>query len=109
MGITKTEVFDERINKLARYAKAAAHPARVAILEYLLKHRACICGDLVEVLPLSQSTISQHLKELKNLGIIQGEIEGPRINYCIDGAAWAEARRMFGELFDAYNMNGECC
>ena len=109
MGITKSEVFDERVNRLAGYAKALAHPARVAIIEYLLQHRACICGDLVGVLPLSQSTISQHLKELKHLGMIQGEIEGPRINYCIDGTAWQEARRMLGELFDAYNQNGTCC
>lgn len=109
MGITKTEVFDERINQLARFAKALAHPARVAILEYLLQNRACICGDLVGVLPLSQSTISQHLKELKNLGIIQGEIEGPRINYCINGAVWAEARRMLGDLFDTYDTGGQCC
>ena len=109
MGITKSEVFDERVNRLAGYAKALAHPARVAIIEYLLRHRACICGDLVDALPLSQSTISQHLKELKHLGLIHGEIEGPRINYCIDAKAWLEARRMLGELFDTYHLNETCC
>jgi DNA-binding transcriptional ArsR family regulator len=107
MGITKTEVFDGRQNKIARFAKAFAHPARVAIIEYLIKQKACICGDLVDVLPLSQSTISQHLKELKNIGIINGEIEGPRINYCIDEKSWEEAKSLMSEIFDSFS--NECC
>ncbi|HLF34103.1 MAG TPA: metalloregulator ArsR/SmtB family transcription factor [Cyclobacteriaceae bacterium] len=106
MGITKAEVFNDQQNKMARYAKAFAHPARVAIIEYLVKAEACICGDLVGELPLAQSTISQHLKELKNIGIITGEIEGPRINYCINEKAWAEARSMLGKLMDSYK---KCC
>ncbi len=108
MGITKTEVFNIRENKVAKYAKAFAHPARVAILEYLAKTKACICGDLVGELPLAQSTISQHLKELKSSGIIQGEIEGPRINYCINESAWQEAKKMMEEVFDSYRGK-DCC
>ena len=108
MGITKTEVFNTKQNKMAKYAKAFAHPARIAILEYLVKTRACICGDLVGELPLAQSTISQHLKELKNTGIIQGDIDGPRINYCINEAAWNEARSLLTEIIDSYKGK-DCC
>jgi ArsR family transcriptional regulator len=108
MGITKTEVFNDHQNLIAKYAKAFAHPARVAIIEYLVKTRACICGELVEELPLAQSTISQHLKELKRTGIIQGEIEGPRINYCINEQAWEEVKNLFGKLMDSYK-NRDCC
>ncbi len=108
MGITKTEVFSSRQNQIARYAKAFAHPARVAIIEYLVRTKACICGDLVDVLPLAQSTISQHLKELKNIGIIQGDIEGPRINYCINDKAWEEAKDFMETLFDSYKGK-DCC
>jgi ArsR family transcriptional regulator, arsenate/arsenite/antimonite-responsive transcriptional repressor len=106
MGITKSEVFNDRQNKIARLAKAFAHPARVAILEYLIEQKACICGDLVDVLPLSQSTVSQHLKELKNIGIIIGEIEGPRINYCINKTVWEEARSLMSEIFVSFT---KCC
>lgn len=109
MGITKSEVFNEQQNKVARFAKALAHPARVAIIEYLIKQRACICGDLVDALPLSQSTISQHLKELKNIGIIKGEIEGPRINYCIDEQAWDEAKGILFDIFNSYIKDKDCC
>ena len=108
MGITKTEVFSGRQNRIARYAKAFAHPARIAILEYLVKTRACICGDLVDELPLAQSTISQHLKELKSIGLIQGDIEGPRINYCINEKAWQEARNDMEEIFGSYKGK-DCC
>ncbi len=108
MGITKTEVFNDRLNKLAKYAKAFAHPARIAIIEYLVKTRACICGDLVDELPLAQSTISQHLKELKSSGIIQGDIEGPRINYCINEKAWGEAKELLGVILDSYKGKN-CC
>jgi predicted transcriptional regulator len=108
MGITKTEVFNDRQNRIARLAKAFAHPARVAIIEYLVKTRACICGDLVGELPLAQSTISQHLKELKSIGIIQGDIEGPRINYCINEKTWAETKELLGQIMDSYR-NRDCC
>lgn len=108
MGITKTEVFNARQNKVAKYAKAFAHPARIAIIEYLVKTKACVCGDLVDVLPLAQSTISQHLKELKSTGIIQGDIEGPRINYCINEEAWGEAKSFFVEIMNSYKGK-DCC
>lgn len=107
MGITKSEGFNSRQNKIAKYAKAFAHPARVAIIEYLIEQKACICGDLVGVLPLSQSTVSQHLKELKNIGIIKGEIESPRINYCIDEEAWEDAKSLMSEIFASFIS--KCC
>lgn len=108
MGISKSEVFNARQNKMAKYAKAFAHPARIAIIEYLVKTKACICGDLVDVLPLAQSTISQHLKELKSTGIIQGDIEGPRINYCINENAWCEAKSYLMEIMNSYTGK-DCC
>ena len=84
MGATKTEHFTEKQNQIATLAKALGHPARIAILDFLLKVDTCICGDIVNELPLAQPTISQHLKELKNAGIIKGNIEGNAICYCID-------------------------
>ena len=83
MGITKSEHFTEHQNELANVLKALGHPARVAIVEYLIQHKQCICGDIVNELPLSQATISQHLRELKQVGIIQGNIEGNSICYCL--------------------------
>jgi DNA-binding transcriptional ArsR family regulator len=109
MGITKSTVFNTQQNKLATIAKAIGHPARVAIIEYLLKNNSCICNDLVEVLPLSQSTISQHLKELKLVGIIKGEIEGPKMNYCIDEKVWEEAKDIMINLFSSYSPKQNCC
>ena len=79
MGTTKTEEFTVKQNKLAGYAKALAHPARIAILELLIKKQACVCGDIVDDLPLSQSTVSQHLKELKEAGLIKGDTEGAKV------------------------------
>jgi DNA-binding transcriptional ArsR family regulator len=84
MGVTKTEHFTDKQNAIATLAKALGHPARVAIIDYLLRVDACICGDIVNELPLAQPTVSQHLKELKNAGLIKGEIEGNAICYCID-------------------------
>ena len=108
MGISKSEIFNDRQNLIARYAKALAHPARVAIIEHLLKTKGCICGDLVDVLPLAQSTVSQHLKELKDAGIIYGEIEGPRINYCINPKTWKDAMSLLGNIMDSLK-DRECC
>src|SRR6188768_2985120 len=102
MGITKSDLFKKRQNRVATLAKAFNHPARVAILEYILANDTCICNDLVDVLPLSQSTITQHLKELKQIGIIKGEIEGPKMNYCIDEQMWEEARDLMINLFASY-------
>jgi len=84
MSINKSAIFDRADQQLAAFAKALAHPARVAILRVLAEHGTCICGQVVEVLPLAQSTVSQHLKELKEAGLIQGEVDGPRMCYCID-------------------------
>jgi DNA-binding transcriptional ArsR family regulator len=84
MGISKTEHFSENQNEIATIAKALGHPARIAIMEYLMRVDTCICGDIVNELPLAQPTISQHLKELKQAGLIKGSIEGNAICYCID-------------------------
>jgi predicted transcriptional regulator len=108
MGITKSELFKKRQNQLATLAKAFDHPARVAILEYLITNRKCITNDLVNELPLSQSTISQHLKELKAIGIIKGEVEGPKLNYCIDEQVWEETCDVFTKFFAKYDPK-KCC
>lgn len=109
MGITKSSLFKKRQNKIATLAKAFDHPARVAIIEYLLNNNTCICNDLVDELPLSQSTVTQHLKELKRIGIIKGEIEGPKVNYCIDENVWEEARDIFINMFSRYVKKNDCC
>ena len=110
MGITKTDLFSEVQNEMALAAKAFAHPARVAIIQHLLKTNACINGDLVQELGLAQATISQHLKELKDIGIIQGTIEGSRVNYCINPLRWTEIKDQFMEIFDQFEPGnrGEC-
>jgi DNA-binding transcriptional ArsR family regulator len=108
MGLTKTELFKKRQNRMAVLAKAFDHPARVAILEYILAHETCICNDLVGELPLSQSTITQHLKELKQIGIIKGEVEGPKVNYCIDENVWEEAKDIFINMFSKF-VKRNCC
>ena len=84
MGISKTEVFSLKQNQISHLAKALGHPARIAILEVLMKKEDCICGDIVDELPLAQPTVSQHLKELKNAGLIKGSIEGNTVCYCVD-------------------------
>lgn len=108
MGITKSALFKKRQNRISNLAKAFGHPARVAIIEYLLANNTCICNDLVDELPLSQSTITQHLKELKRIGIIKGEVEGPKVNYCINEQVWEEAKDIFVNLFTKYVKNN-CC
>ena len=109
MGATKTEVFTEQQNRVADLAKAFAHPARVVILQLLARRKACVCGDLVDELPLAQATVSQHLKELKRIGIIKGDIDPPRVCYCINEPVWEEARALFGRVFDAVAEEGACC
>jgi len=108
MGLTKTEEFTKTQNDLAALAKALGHPARIAILQFLIKTKACMCGDIVEELPLSQSTVSQHLKELKKVGLIKGDIDGPSVCYCIDDKAWNHARKMLVEMLDSYTGK-DCC
>lgn len=109
MGATKSKEFSARENKLAKYAKALAHPARIAILEILAGRSTCQCGDIVEELPLSQSTVSQHLKELKEAGLITGEIEGARVCYCIDHKEWKAAQEGINKIFDSYQPVSNCC
>ena len=107
MGISKSFHFNQEQNQLANYAKALAHPARIAIIQQIIKNKTCIVGSLTDVLPLSQSTISQHLKELKTIGIIKGEIEGPSVCYCIHEENWKKASSMLTGLFKQFDIN--CC
>jgi len=109
MGITKTEIFTDEQNQLAVQLKAIAHPARIAILQELIKAQACICGELVNELGLAQATISQHLKELKNAGLIKGTIEGVSICYCIDAQAWKNLQNKLGNLFASFKDVNNCC
>lgn len=108
MGASKSEAFTVEQNRIAELAKAFAHPARVAIVQYLLKAKSCICGDIVEALPLSQSTVSQHLKEMKKAGIILGEVETPKVCYCLNPKVWQEVTAAFGGLFSSY-CGEDCC
>ncbi|MGV6861462.1 MAG: ArsR/SmtB family transcription factor [Putridiphycobacter sp.] len=111
MGITKTDLFSKEQNEIALLAKAFGHPARVAILQYLLKTNACINSDLVQELGLAQATISQHLKELKNMGIIAGNVEGNSMHYCIDAKTWMRIKQTFNDLFDGHPCcaGEDCC
>lgn len=108
MGLTKTEIFTEEQNKIALIAKVIGHPARVAILEYLIKLEGCVCGDLVNDIGLAQSTISQHLKELKKIGLIKGTTEGTSVCYCIDEENWQEINSLLG-VFLNKKSKGSCC
>jgi DNA-binding transcriptional ArsR family regulator len=108
MGATKTDHFTDKQNQIAIIAKALGHPARIAIIEYLLKVNACICGDIVNELPLAQPTVSQHLKELKNAGLIRGNIEGNAICYCIDEKAFAVLNDYFSKIIQTVT-NQKCC
>lgn len=110
MGATKTDLFSREQNELAVMAKAIAHPARIAILQYLVRKNACVCGDLVEELGLAQATTSQHLKELKNAGIIQGTIEGVSVCYCINPKVWNQYNALFSNFFKEVDLSGaKCC
>src|SRR5690606_20987717 len=109
MGATKTELFTKKQNELAAMAKAIAHPARIAILQKLVRSNACICGDLVEELGLAQPTISQHLKELKQAGLIQGSIEGTSVCYCINPKVWEQYKELFVSFFKELSENLKCC
>lgn len=109
MGITKTDVFNESQNKMASIFKALGHPARIAIIEYLLKVNSCICGDIVNELPLAQATISQHLKELKNAGIIKGSIEGNSICYCINHDTVTFLKEYLNNITQTLNNQTKTC
>lgn len=108
MGATKTEHFTDKQNQIATIAKALGHPARIAIIEYLLKVNECICGDIVNELPLAQPTVSQHLKELKNAGLIKGNIEGNAICYCINEETFDILKAYFSTII-AVTKDQKCC
>ncbi len=109
MGLTKSEIFTEEQNRLASLFKVLGHPARVAILQHIIRQNACICNDLVEELGLAQATISQHLKELKSSGIIQGTIEGKSVCYCIDERMWKIIQDDFNAFFNQELKINKCC
>lgn len=109
MGATKTDHFTNRQNQMAVIMKALGHPARIAIVDYLLKVDACICGDIVNELPLAQPTVSQHLKELKNAGIIKGNIEGNAICYCIDETAFKKFEDFISALRKKITVQKDKC
>lgn len=109
MGLVKTEIFNDQQNRIALYAKVFGHPARVAILQHLFKIDTCICGDLVIEIGLAQSTISQHLKELKQLGLIKGSIEGTSVCYCIHSENWMYMKKVMQEFLDQDVFDDTCC
>lgn len=111
MGLTKTDLFTKDQNEIAAVAKCMAHPARVAILQYLLNKNSCVNSTLVNELGLAQATISQHLRELKNAEIIQGTIEGKSMNYCINPTTWSHIKEMFNGMFDQHPccQESDCC
>ena len=108
MGLTKTEGFTKSQVNLAAITKALGHPARIAILQLIASKQSCICGDIVDELPLSQSTVSQHLKELKSVGIIKGNIEGPSVCYCIDEEVWVKVKEELRNLLETITPDN-CC
>ncbi|GGW41150.1 ArsR/SmtB family transcription factor [Arenibacter certesii] len=109
MGVTKTEIFTEEQNTIASFAKVLGHPARVAILQHLFKIDSCVCGDLVNEIGLAQPTISQHLKELKNLGLIKGNVEGTSVCYCIDTDNWTKMKEIVLQFLDQDVTKNTCC
>ena len=109
MATAKIDAFADHEVELAAWAKAVAHPARLAILRVLAVRNACICGEIVDELPLAQATVSQHLKALKQAGLITGEVEGPRVCYCLDHAALRRFRQAMESLFDGLESADSCC
>ncbi len=110
MGLTKTEIFTKQQNKISHFAKVFGHPARVAILQHLFKINSCVCGDLVSEIGLAQSTISQHLKELKQLGLIKGSIEGTSVCYCINVENWSEMKMTMNQFLNQdLTEKKDCC
>lgn len=110
MGVTKSEIFTEQQNQISTLAKAFAHPARVAILHHLFKINSCVCGDLVNEIGLAQPTISQHLKELKHLGLIRGNVEGTSVCYCIDKQNWTAMKAVMTEFINQdLTEKQDCC
>ncbi len=108
MGATKSDIFTQDQNEIALIAKAIGHPARIAILQYLLKKNACVCGDIVDEIGLAQATVSQHLKELKQAGLIKGDIDGRSVCYCIDNTKWEIVKDLLFQFFDQ-KQDTSCC
>ena len=106
--MTKLEITPEQ-ERLARFAKAMGHPTRIAILHFLAQRNECFFGDIHQVLSISKATVSQHLSELKDAGLIQGSIEPPKVRYCINRANWAAAQRLFAQFFSAASSECDCC
>jgi DNA-binding transcriptional ArsR family regulator len=109
MGLVKTEIFTDQQNEIALFAKVFGHPARVAILQHLFKINSCVCGDLVNEIGLAQPTISQHLKELKQLGLIKGNVEGTSVCYCIETKNWTKMKTVMFQFLDQDIPQGDCC
>jgi len=110
MGITKKEIFTVQQNEIANIAKVLGHPARIAIIEHLSKTQSCICNDLVNEIGLAQATISQHLKELKKVGIIQGTIEGTSVCYCLNHDKWKEIKTIINQFLNIFSdTKNNCC
>ncbi|MDN3666369.1 ArsR/SmtB family transcription factor [Algibacter miyuki] len=109
MGLAKTEMFTDSQNEIALFAKVFGHPARVAILEHLFKINTCVCGDLVSEIGLAQPTISQHLKELKLLGLIKGNVEGTSVCYCINPENWTKMKAVMTAFLDQDLPQTDCC
>lgn len=109
MGITKTDGFTPETTQMAEVLKALGHPARLSIMLHLAKSPSCICGDIVEELPLAQSTVSRHLSELKKAGLIQGTISGNNLCYCINPDVWKKVETFFTEVATSYAVNNSCC
>jgi DNA-binding transcriptional ArsR family regulator len=109
MGLTKSEFFTEEQNEIAAIAKVLGHPARIAILDFIIKLKTCVCGDLVKDIGLAQPTISQHLKELKKVGIIKGTVEGTSVCYCIDEENWTKISTILGKFLNKSSTKKNCC
>ena len=109
MGLAKTEIFTDQQNEIALFAKVFGHPARVSILQHLFKTNACVCGDLVEEIGLAQPTISQHLKELKQMGLIKGNVEGTSVCYCIHAENWTKMKEVMFQFLDQDLTKPNCC
>lgn len=105
----KTKSYTLEQEQIARFAKAMGHPARIAILAFLAKQNSCYFGDIHEELPIAKATVSQHLKELKEAGLIQGEIETPKVRYCINRENWEIARKLFSDFLGECKCNGSSC
>ena len=105
----KDKDYTAEQEQIARFAKAMGHPARIAIMDFLASQESCFFGDIHDELPIAKATVSQHLKELKDAGLIQGEIEAPKVRYCVNKENWAKAQKLFAAFFDRKDIKKICC